>query len=130
MSGRVAKIPISNTFSELVDVDVADYGDLSTSLHIRGTFSLFSAIVFLVAKKKKTSEIVREGAIPNRMAFSVTPEIIAADKDSGFTGKVFQDFCNARKIALQTVMPGSHQCLGANERRRVFSNDYRSCDWK
>ena len=41
MFGRVAKIPISNTFNELVEMDFVDYGDHATFLHIQGTFSRF-----------------------------------------------------------------------------------------
>ena len=46
MFGRVIKIHIVNTFSELVEMDFADYGDLVTFLRIRDTFSRFSAIAF------------------------------------------------------------------------------------
>ena len=46
MFGRVAKIPIDNTFSELVEMDFVGYGDLATFAHIRDTFSRFSAIAF------------------------------------------------------------------------------------
>ena len=52
MFGRVAKIPIYNTFNELVEMDFADYGDLATFLHMRDTFSRFSASVFVGAKRK------------------------------------------------------------------------------
>ena len=48
----------------------------------------------------------------------VTPEIMATGKDSRFIGKVFQEFCTARNITLQTVIPGHHQSLGEAERRR------------
>ena len=41
MSGWVAKIPISNTFSELVEMDFVDYGGHATFLHIQDTFLVF-----------------------------------------------------------------------------------------
>ena len=44
-------------------------------------------------------------------------EIAATDKDSRFIGKVFQEFCNARNIIPQAVIPCNHQSLGATERR-------------
>ena len=46
MFGRVAKIPIGDTFNGRVEMDFADYGDLSTFMHIRNTFSRFSTIAF------------------------------------------------------------------------------------
>ena len=46
MFGRVAKIPIANTFNELVEMDFVDYVDYATFLHIRDTFSRFSVIIF------------------------------------------------------------------------------------
>ena len=46
MFGGVSKIHITNTFSELVAMVLVDYGDLSTFLRIRDTFSRFPAIVF------------------------------------------------------------------------------------
>ena len=51
MFGRVAKMPIANTFNELADMDFVDHGDLATFLHIQDIFT-FSAIVFLGTKKK------------------------------------------------------------------------------
>ena len=36
--GRSAKIPIANTFSELVEMDFADYGDFASFLRIQDTF--------------------------------------------------------------------------------------------
>ena len=45
------------------------------------------------------------------------PEIMAVGKDSRFIGNVFRDFCTARNIVLQAVIPGHHQSLGETERR-------------
>ena len=53
MFGRVAKIFTANTFNGLVEMDFVDYGDLSTFMHIRDTFSRFSAIAFLGTKRKR-----------------------------------------------------------------------------
>ena len=53
MFGRVAKIPIANTFNEPVEMDFADYGDHATFLHIRDTFSRFSVVIFRVPRKRK-----------------------------------------------------------------------------
>ena len=60
MFGRVAKIPIANTFNELSEMDFVDYGDLSTFLHIQDTFRDFQRL-FLGAKKKEkqTAGMVR-----------------------------------------------------------------------
>ena len=38
MFGTVAKIPIGNTFIELVEMDFVNYGDFATFLRIRNTF--------------------------------------------------------------------------------------------
>ena len=61
MFGRVAKIPIADTFSELVEMDFADYGDFAALLRIQGAFSRFSVIAFIGAKRQEgqTSEMVR-----------------------------------------------------------------------
>ena len=53
MFGRVAKIPIANAFSELVELDFVDYGDLETFLHIQDAFSRFPGIVFSERRIKK-----------------------------------------------------------------------------
>ena len=56
MFGGVAKIPISNTFSELVEMDFSDYGDSATFLRIRDTFSrFFCDCVFRDEKERRTS---------------------------------------------------------------------------
>ena len=61
MFGRVAKIPIADTFSELVEMDFADYGDFAALLRIQGALSRFSVIAFIGAKRQEgqTSEMVR-----------------------------------------------------------------------
>ena len=71
MFGRVEKIPIANTFSELVGMDFVDYGDRAAFLRIRDTFSRFSAIIFSGAKKKEeqTAEMAKESAISEYVAF-------------------------------------------------------------
>ena len=91
MFGRLAKIPIANTFSELSEMDFADYGDLATFLHIQATFSRFSAIVFLGTKKveEQTAETVRGIMISNWLAVFGAPGIMVVDKDSGFIGASF-----------------------------------------
>ena len=50
MFGRVAKIPISNSFNELVERDFVDYGDYAAFLQIQDTFSRFSVVVFTGGK--------------------------------------------------------------------------------
>ena len=120
MVGRVAKMPISNTFSELVEMDFVDYGRHATFLRIQDTFSRFPVIIFLGTKKKQeqTSEMVKASAISEWVASFGAPEITMVYKDSRFVGGIFQDFCNARNIISQTVIPGHHQSLWATERRR------------
>ena len=93
MFGRVARTPIANTFSELVEMDIVDYGDYAAFLHIRANFSRFRAAIFTGAKKKgeQTAEMARVEAISNCLAASGAPVIIVADKDSrspcgGFSG--------------------------------------------
>ena len=54
MFGRVAKIPISNTFRELAEMDFVNYGDYATFLHIQDTFSRFPVIIFQRTKKMKS----------------------------------------------------------------------------
>ena len=65
MFGRGAKIPISNTFNELVEMDFVDYGDRAAFLHIRDAFSRSPVIIFLGAKKKEeqTAEMAKENVI-------------------------------------------------------------------
>ena len=46
MFGRVATIPMANTFTELAEMNFADYGDHATLLHIQDTLSRFPAIIF------------------------------------------------------------------------------------
>ena len=41
MFGRVSKIPIATAFSELVEIEFADYGDYAAFLHIQGAFRAF-----------------------------------------------------------------------------------------
>ena len=102
MFGRVSKIPIANTFSELVEMDFVDYGDHATFLHIQDTFSRFSVIFFLGTKKREeqTAEMVREAMISNWIAVFGTPGILLVGKDKRFIGKIFQDFCTGRNIIL------------------------------
>ena len=38
MFGSVAKIPIANTFNELVEMDFVNYGYYAAFLHIQGAF--------------------------------------------------------------------------------------------
>ena len=71
MFGMVAKILIANTLNGLVAMDFVGYGDYSTFLHIRDTFSRFSAIIFLGDKKKgeQTAEMVKESVISEWIPF-------------------------------------------------------------
>ena len=86
MFGRVAKIPIANTSSELVAMDFVDFGDRATFLHIQDTFSRFSVVISTAQKmEEQTAEMVEASAISERMAFfGGTPEIIR------FVGKIPQ----------------------------------------
>ena len=94
MFGRVAKIPIANAFSELVEMDFVGYGDLATSLHIQDAFSRFSAIAFLGTKRneEQTAEMAKESAISDRVAVLGAPEIMMVGIDSRFTGGDFSGF--------------------------------------
>ena len=102
-------------------MDFVDYGGHATFLHIQDTFSRFSVIRFLGAKKRdeQTAEMVRETVISNWLAVFGAPEILIADKDKRFIGKVRQAFCTTRNITLQAVIPGHRQSLGATGRRRA-----------
>ena len=74
MFGRVAKIPISDTFDELVGMDFVDYGGGATFLHIRDTFSRFSAIILRGEEKgERTAEMVKESAISDRISIFGDP---------------------------------------------------------
>ena len=53
MFGSVAKIPISNTFNELVEMDFSDYAELATFMHIRDTFRDFRRLRFTGKKSKR-----------------------------------------------------------------------------
>ena len=81
-------------------------------------FAIFRSSIYGGEEKDgRTAEMVREAAISHWLAVFGAPEIIASDKDMRFIGKVFQEFRTSLKIALQTVIPGHHQSLGATERR-------------
>ena len=45
------------------------------------------------------------------------PAILSDQQDSGFIGKICQDFHTEANIVLQTVIPGNHPSLGATDRR-------------
>ena len=94
MFGRVAKIPISNTFGELAEMDFSDYGDYAAFLHIQDTFSRFSVIILLGANKKEeqTAGMVKQSLISDRVAIFGTPEILMVGKDSRFIGGFFSRF--------------------------------------
>ena len=126
MFGRAGKIPITYTLIGIAEMDFSDYWDLPNVLHIRDTFSRFSAIALSGTKKQEAqaAEIVKEIAIPNWLAVFKAPGIMEVLGDSGFIGEVFQEFCNARNIALQTAIPGHHQSLGATERRGVLFRSF------
>ena len=88
MFGRAAKIPIGHTPDGLVEMDFAGAGDFATFLSIRGIFSRFSVIVFMVAEKKEeqTSDMVRGSVISNGSALFGGPEIMETCEDSRFIG--------------------------------------------
>ena len=77
MFPRVAKIPTSNTISELVEMDFVDYGDYAAFLHIRGTFR-DSPYRYFRAKKKgdRTAETVRGEAISHRLSVFAYPDFL------------------------------------------------------
>ena len=52
---RVAKIPISNTFDELVEMDLLDYVGRAVFLHIQGAFSRFSVVIPGYQEKGRTN---------------------------------------------------------------------------
>ena len=91
---RVAKIPIANTFNELVEMDFADYGGSCDIFAHPGYFSRFSAIVFFRNEEKvRTNSGNGQGAmISNWVAVFGAPEILMMGKDKRFTGWIFQDF--------------------------------------
>ena len=87
MYGRVAKIPIANTLSELAEMDFEDYGDYATFLHIQDTSSLFSVAVFIGDKKMaKTAGMVSETAILHWLSVFGAPDILIVYKDMGCIG--------------------------------------------
>ena len=91
MLGRVAKIPIANTFSELVEMHFADYGDYAAFLHIRDTFARFRVSVFIREKEKgdRTAEMSCGSEIPNWLAVFGAPGILVVRKDMGvFRGNI------------------------------------------
>ena len=83
MFGRVAKTPIADTVSELVEMDFVDYGDYAAFLHTRDTFSRFPVVVFIAPKKKdgRTAEMARVAAISHWLAAFGAPKIIGVCKD-------------------------------------------------
>ena len=102
MFSGVAKIPIANTFNELVGMDFADYGAYAAFLHIQGDFFAISCHHFTGAKKKEeqTAEMARWKVISNRLSKFREPGIIATGKDSMAIGEVPQDFRTSRNIVI------------------------------
>ena len=93
MFRRVGKIPIGNTLNELVGMDFLDYGDFSTFLYIRDTFSRFSAIAFLGSEKKEQiAEIVRGIPMSNRLAAFGRQKFWWRAEIPGLLGKFFRNF--------------------------------------
>ena len=91
------------------------------SLRIHDTFPRPPTIICIGgpgSKEEQTAEMVRGKAISNWSAVFGAPEIIVAGKDSRFVGGNFQEFCTARNIVAQAVIPGHRQSLGETERRR------------
>ena len=101
-------------------MDFVYYGGYSVFLHVRDTFFTILWHRFYGGQEKdeQTAEMARCKGISNLLSAFVAPAIIAVSKDSGFTGGFFQDFCTSRNIALQAVIHGHQQRLGATERRR------------
>ena len=79
MFGWVAKIPISNTFSELVEMGFVEYGDYSAFLHIQDAFSRFSVSAFPGEEEKgeQTAEMGRGAAISHWLAAFWAPDFFS-----------------------------------------------------
>ena len=81
----VAEIPMTNTFSDLVELNFVDYGGYAAFLHIHDTFSRFSVAVFIGAKKDvgHTSEMALDTAIAHGYSAFGAPDIWIVYKDMG-----------------------------------------------
>ena len=81
-------------------MDFVDFGGLAAFLHIKGTFSRLSSVVFIWSKKieAQTAEIIRETAIAHWMGVFGKPAIFIVDKDARFGGEIIQDI--ARKVTF------------------------------
>ena len=76
-------------------------------------------------KEERTSEIVRESAISNRLAVFGAPGIMATDKNSRFNGKVFREFCTGRNIVFAYGNSGtSSKFRGDGTETRFVSINY------
>ena len=79
--GGVAKIPVVNTFNELVEMDFSDYGDFPRSCAFRKLFR--ARLSFLRGGEGQSAGMVR-GGVPNWVAAFGAPGIIVAGNDSIF----------------------------------------------
>ena len=114
----MAKIHISRTFNQLVEVDFADDGADATSLHIQDNSSSYSMITFMGRNKKKgqTAGKAARAVLAKWIGISGTPDIILDTKDAIFSRKASPLLRDRRNIPLQTVIHGHRQSLGCTER--------------
>ena len=93
MFGMVAKIPIANTFNELVEMDFVDYGDYSAFLRIQDTFfAILRSSIYGGKEKDKNG-----GRGPRSGDFALVigvwaPGVIVVGEDMGFIGTAPMNF--------------------------------------
>ena len=97
-------------------MNFVDYGGYAAFLHTHDTFPRFSVVVFTGGEEKdeQTSGMFREAVISHSLSAFCAPEIIVADKDMGFIGKVPREFRTSHNIALRAVIPGHLQSSGGH----------------
>ena len=118
----MGKIPISDTFIVLAEMDCVDIGGQANSPHIQDTFPRFAAIVFSGTKKQaeQTDGGIRDVMVASWFGVFGSPYILIAEKYSRLIGTAPRDFCTGRNVRLLTVIPARHRSLGKTARMRRY----------
>ena len=108
-------MPISETPNELAEMDVVDYGDGATCLHLQDTFARYSEISFTVGgKEKRGNPLIKRLAQYEQIGLVFPGRRISywPTKIPDLWVRIFRDFATNRTS------------LG----RRLFQDAFRVCD--
>ena len=128
MFGRVAEIPIANTFSGLAEMDIVDYEHYAEILRIQDTFSRFSVVAYTGRKEKgwaNSGNGLRIDDFP-RVSGVWAPGIIEADKDMVFIGGFSGVSYRSRHCFTNRNSRASSESGGRRTSAQTFPNGHRS----